>query len=32
MNDLQIQQTDDVIIDYVTDDICNVTIFNKMIY
>ena len=29
MKDLQIQQTDDVIKDY---DICNVTIFNKMIY
>ena len=32
MKDLQIQQTDDVIYNNVTDDICNVTIFNKMIY
>ena len=37
MNDLPIQQTDDVIIDdfindYVIDEICYVTIFNKMIY
>ena len=32
MNDLPIQQTDDVIYDYVIGEICYVTILNKMIY